>query len=106
MRAGNLDRRVDILKRSVSENLQGEGIETFDVVETVWAEMSDLRGREFFASQQVQTEVSTRFRMRYRAGVTTADRLACDGQQYDITQVAVLGRKAGLEILGAARKQA
>lgn len=36
----------------------------------VWAEVRELRGREFWAAQQVQSEVTTRVLIRHIEGVT------------------------------------
>lgn len=103
MRAGRLDRRVTIQARTAAQNsAHGETTYTWADVATVWAAVQDLRGREYFAAQQEQAEVSTRFTMRWRTGVTVLNRLVYDGKTYNIRQVAELGRRAGLEILADA----
>jgi SPP1 family predicted phage head-tail adaptor len=37
---------------------------------TAWASIEPLNGREFFAAQQVNAEVTARIRLRYLPGVT------------------------------------
>jgi SPP1 family predicted phage head-tail adaptor len=42
---------------------------------------------EYIAAQAIQSEVTTRVRLRYRPGITSADRVACEGRVYGITSV-------------------
>lgn len=105
MRAGALNKRVTLLQRSVSTNAEHEPIETFAELETVWAEVQDLRGRDFYAARQVVNELGTRFRIRWRSDLTTMDRISYDGRQFDIEQISEIGHRFGLEILAAGRRQ-
>lgn len=54
---------------------------------TVWAAVDPLRGKEFFAAQQVNSEVSHQVTIRYRTGVTPKKRLLWDGRVLEITAV-------------------
>ena len=103
MRAGSLDRRIDILRRTLTRNEYGEQVETFDVYDTVWAAKLDTTGRELFTAKGTIAENSTRFRIRYRSDLYLTDRLSYGGTEYDITQIAELGRRDGLEIVAVAR---
>lgn len=103
MLAGRRDRRLTLLARTLARNAQGEEVATYAVEATVWAEKLDLRGREYFAAQQVNSDVTTRFRIVYRDGVTVLHRCECDGVTYDISQVSEIGRRVGLEIMAVAR---
>lgn len=104
MRAGALDRRVTILQRTVTQDDAGQAVESYSEVAEVWAEVTDLRGREFFAAASVNSEMVTRFRLRYRGDVTTKHRLGHAGRQYDIIQNPIeIGRRAGIEVLARAR---
>lgn len=99
MKAGRMDRRVTLRKRSVSRNAYGEQVATFSDLATVWAEKLDIAGREYFSAQQVQASVTTRWRIRWRDDVTVLDRISYDGAEHDIKNIAELGRRQGLEIL-------
>ncbi|MBK5205843.1 MAG: phage head closure protein [Polaromonas sp.] len=46
-----------------------------------------LTGREYIAAAAAQSEVMTRIRLRYRPGLTPADRVSHDGKVYGITSV-------------------
>lgn len=52
-----------------------------------WASKEPLRGREFLAAEQLQTEVSYRFRLREMSGVTSKMRIQLDGLTYSIEAV-------------------
>lgn len=103
MKAGNLDRRITLYHRAMSQDAQGQQVETWPAAyATVWAEKLDVRGREYFAAQGVQGDLSTRFRIRWRSDVLVTDRLTLDGLEYGITQVSEIGRREGLEIFANA----
>jgi SPP1 family predicted phage head-tail adaptor len=103
MRAGSLDRRIELQHRTLTQNAQHENIESFATYATVWAGKADLVGREFFAAEQVQAETATKFRLRYRDDVLLTDRLVCNGVTYDLKHVAEIGRREGLEIIATAK---
>jgi len=102
---GRLDRRITFRRPTFIQNEFGEAEASWEDVTTVWAEVKPLRGREYFAAQQVNSEVTTRFRIRYLSGVDTRWRILHDGLEYDIFSVAEIGRREGLEILGAAKEE-
>ncbi len=104
MRAGRLDRRVTIRSRTTAADAQGQQIETWSDVDTVWASKRDLRGREYFAAQSMNADVTTVFEMRYRADVTVLHRLVCEGLTYDIQDVSEIGRRQGLQVICRAAK--
>lgn len=80
-----MDQRVTLQQRSVTKNGIGEEIVTWSDVATIWAEVVPLRGREFFAANQVQQDADIRVRIRDRAGLSVDLRLLWLGQAYDIT---------------------
>jgi len=87
IRAGELRHRVTIQQKSVTRNTFGEEIVTWQDVATVWAAIEPLRGREFFESQQVNAEVTTRIRIRYRPGITPTMRVVYGSRIFDIQAV-------------------
>jgi SPP1 family predicted phage head-tail adaptor len=87
MRAGQLRHRITIEAPTGAQNEYGEPVEGWTPHATVWASREDLGGREYFAAQQTQTTVSTRFRIRFLAGISPAMRILSDGIPYDIEAV-------------------
>lgn len=90
MRAGTLRHRVAIeqlVANSPTQNAGGEMDETWTNVATVWAAVEPLKGREFLAAQQVNSEVTGTIRIRHRAGVTPKMRCVFGTRNYDVLAV-------------------
>lgn len=100
--AGTLDRRVQFMRAGQID----DGIQTrpggFAMHGSkVWASKTPISDGERFRAGQVGTSVTDRFRIRYSsftAGITTADRLVCEGRTYAITGIKEVGRREGFEI--------
>lgn len=106
MRAGALDRLVELRHRVLTRNeTTGEEVESYPAAYAeVWASKRDIRGREFFAAQQMNSELSTTWQIRYRDDVLMTDRIYFGGLAYEITSVAEIGRRSGLELQTTAVK--
>jgi SPP1 family predicted phage head-tail adaptor len=89
MNAGRMRHRITIQQRANTPDTFGQPIESWADVATVWASVEPLQGREFFAADQVNAEVTTRIRMRWRSGITAAMRVSFDSRLYDIQSVIV-----------------
>ena len=101
MRAGRLDRRITIEQPTAAVNTFGEPVQTWADLATVWASVRAKSGREFFAGGE-QATADTVFRIRYRSDVTRVMRISYGGAVYDITAIAEIGRREGLEIIATA----
>lgn len=102
MRAGALDQRITLAAKSVVRDAHGGETITWVDQATVWAEAKPLTGREYFAASQEQSEISVRFRLRYRAdlAITPAWRITWGGIAYDILDVInVRGARRELELM-------
>lgn len=99
MNAGDLDQRVQLQTRSVTQDAVGQDVITWATQATVWAQVQALRGREFFAAAQVQQEQTLKVRIRYRAGIDATWRLLWRGVAHDITGVVPVGRQEMLELM-------
>lgn len=89
MKAGQLDQRVTIQRRTMVQNPNtGAMVESWAPLFTTWAAVTPLVGREYLAAAALVAEVTARVRMRYRPGITAADRIVHDGKVYGITSVA------------------
>jgi SPP1 family predicted phage head-tail adaptor len=87
MRAGNLRNYVTIQSATESFDGNGELILTWATFASVWAEVTPLVGREYFASKQVNAEVTGKVRIRYLAGVTSEMRIIDGTKTYQIEAV-------------------
>lgn len=103
IRAGKLDRQITIERQTETVAASGAVSQTWAPVATVRAELVQRGADEYLAGfGEVQTG-SAVFRIRYLAGITTADRVSCDGITYDIDEIAELGRKRALELRTVAK---
>jgi SPP1 family predicted phage head-tail adaptor len=87
VRAGQLDQRVSVSRLEQGQDEIGQPLTTWTPVFSTWAAVEPLVGREWLASGGAQSEVSTRIRLRYRPGVTSADRVTHEGREYEIVSV-------------------
>lgn len=86
MRAGNLRNKITIEQKTVTQDENGDLTETWSTFATPWARIEPLRGREFLEARAINNELTVRFYIRYRAGVTQDMRIRdADGNLYDIT---------------------
>lgn len=70
MQAGRLRHRVTIKYKATTQNALGEEVILWTELDTVWASVEPLRGREYMDSRQAQADVDTRVRIRYQEGIT------------------------------------
>lgn len=83
--------RYDYLRDENGDVIQdprtGETQQHWLEVATVWAAVEPLNGREFFAAATTVAEVETRIRIRYRPGLSVADRINHEGTLHNIQTV-------------------
>jgi SPP1 family predicted phage head-tail adaptor len=104
MRVGQLDCRIRLQRRVKNEDKLGTNDYTFadvDVRPIVWAAVQPLRGREFFAASEMQSEITTRFTILYRKDIDSTMRVIWGGVPYDIAAppIDVGGKRVWLELM-------
>ena len=87
MQFGKLRHRVTIESSSASRDEFGGEVITWATVATTWAAVEPLSGREFLDARRQEAEVSTRIRIRYRAGLVPGMRVTWGDHVYDILAV-------------------
>jgi SPP1 family predicted phage head-tail adaptor len=105
MRAGQLDRTIELQSVATAPNSFGELVETWTTFASPAAAIVPTRGNERFTAQQLVGHAVTTFRIRYRTGLTVLNRIVYDGRQWDIHDVREIGRREGLEIDASARSE-
>jgi len=81
---------VTVLRSELVETGFGLSQGPFETVGELWAERHDVSDAERFAGGRVQATVSTRFTVRntgFARTVTAADRLLCEGDEFNIIGV-------------------
>lgn len=97
-RAGKLDRQITIVREAETVAASGAVSKTWATVATVRAELVQRSADEYLAGFGEADAGGAVFRIRYLAGITTADRVVFDGVAYDIDEVAEIGRRRALEL--------
>lgn len=105
MRAGRMDQRITIERKTRTSDGMGGFTETWAEQGTIWAEVLPLSTREIWNAMQISAETRFRVRVRFRGDAngspyyTSADRVTWRGRTYGIERVVEIGRREGLEIL-------
>jgi SPP1 family predicted phage head-tail adaptor len=95
MRAGRMRHKVSIERPTVTQDSTGSITNTWGEYASVWASVEPISGREYFSASQVQSNVSTRIRIRYLEGVTPKMRVLHGSTYYDIEAV-ITDNKSGI----------
>jgi SPP1 family predicted phage head-tail adaptor len=100
MRAGRLDRRVTIERKTVTRDDYGAEIITWSTFAQVWAEVREVNSVEKVIDQLRTMSRLTMVTIRWVPGVTTDMRIRVDqdGRILAITSLAEIGRKVGWTI--------
>ena len=95
MRSGNRRHAIVLEKPAEGVGAAGENRTRWPQVATTRASIEPLTGRELFAAQQVNAEVTTRINIRWRPGVHEALRIRVIGSDDLYGILAVLPDKTG-----------
>lgn len=101
---GNMDRRIDIQRETEAVSPSGDAVKIWTSIATVWAEIVQQSASEFFTGYGEAETGSVIFRIRYRPGITNADRVTYNGSAYGLKEIKECGRRDALELRGEALK--
>lgn len=98
--AGGMRQRIRIEEATLTPDGLGGFTRDWQTVATVWAEITTVRGDEYFASGQLASQVTHRIRLRWREGITTAMRVVFGVRIFAIRAVIENdGKKRSLELI-------
>lgn len=98
IRAGKLDRLIQIQRSTETIDAAGVPSPSWSTIATVRAELVDLATEEMIRAYGASTEIAVVFRTWWRDGVGLADRILFDGDAFNIRGVKEIGRRRLLEI--------
>lgn len=90
IQAGKLNKRVEIsylATGSPAVDDFGMPNTSWEELCTVWAAVEPISGREFWAQQQVQSEITVKIRVRYRNDITEGMQAEYNSKTYTIKNV-------------------
>ena len=68
-------------------------LETWSTYATVQASIEPISGREYFAAQSTQADVTHRIRIRYLSGIVPKMRVSYNSRIFDILSVINVGER-------------
>ncbi|MFR1708876.1 MAG: phage head closure protein [Clostridium sp.] len=87
MEIGELRHRIALQKFSTTINENGFEVEDWVEIKTVWAAVSNLKGKEFFEAATVQAEKTVKFTIRFIDCIDESVRILFKGKIYNITSI-------------------
>lgn len=87
MEAGRLRHRLTLSSASSTIDSFGQSTVTWTAFATVWGEIRDVMGREYFEARQQEAIRWARINIRYRDDVTNETRVTFGSQVYDVDSV-------------------
>lgn len=100
MNAGKLDRRVSLQVRTTTKDNTGTRLETWAEESAIWAELMATTGSESSVDGALRERQATRWRIRYRAGVSSnTHRIVYNSKTYEITGITETGGREAFLIL-------
>lgn len=104
MKIGAMRHRITFQAQDVTQGSMGEVVRVWRDVTTVWADVKVISGRELLSSGTVYSEATVRIWTRFRAGISTANRIlyrssSQPGQIYMILAVIPDSTNTRLELL-------
>lgn len=109
MRAGPLNRRVTVEKKTETQGASGEMVPSWAEDFTVWMSKQDMSAATRMAAAQPVSEVDTVFQARwsplYERVYADTHRLKLGTRIYKIAGIRELGHRDGIEIAASSRAE-
>lgn len=87
MKVGALRNRINIERRTSSQDALGQPVETWALVAAVWADIRHVSGLETIKASADTSTVRASIRIRYRTGLDAGMRVTHGATTYDIKAV-------------------
>jgi SPP1 family predicted phage head-tail adaptor len=87
MNSGDLRHQITLQSKTETSDGMGGITETWADQLTTWAQIDPPKSREFFGNGQMQTEIVTRIRIRYRPNISHEWRVKFGTRYFEITSI-------------------
>jgi SPP1 family predicted phage head-tail adaptor len=87
MNAGKLRHSIAIERYVSIVDDWGQPIEAWELVGSFRASVEPLSGREYFAAQAAQADITTKITMRYQPGILSTDRVTHNSTVYNVLSI-------------------
>lgn len=99
MRSGRLRHKVTVEQVTETIDEFGQAIKSWSTFAQPFAAIEPVSGREYFAAQQVDSEVTVKITMRYLSGLTTKMRISWGGKIYNIQSIIDPAERTAMQTL-------
>ena len=97
--AGRLRHRLQILTLTSEQDSDGEMVETWSELDTVWGSFEPYSTKDVLAARSVQETTMARAIIRYHAGVSSDQRLSFQNRVYKIDGPPLADMDSGIEYM-------
>lgn len=97
--AGSLDRRIDLVLRTATQDALGQPSWSESVLASVWARRMEQRLSEVFAAGADRAAGTIVWRIRHRTDVTANMIIVHETERWEISAVQEFGRRVGLDLI-------
>lgn len=87
MRAGDLNKRIEIQAPTRAGDGMGGFAETYSTICTVWAALWPTSASEMVKSMQQTMEISHRIRIRYRSALRSSWRIKFENRYFNVVSI-------------------
>lgn len=87
MDIGEIRHRITIQNLSTEINENGFEVEQWCHYKTVWAAVTNLHGREYYAAAAINAQNTVKFTIRYIEDIENSMRILFKGKTYNITSI-------------------
>ena len=87
MKIAELNKRIQIIRNTLTENDNGVDEETEVILKEVWAKVKNMSGTEVVRANSDFSKITTRFIIRYLTDITTDDYIKFEGRKYNIVYI-------------------
>jgi SPP1 family predicted phage head-tail adaptor len=87
MQPGDLNEQIVIQSYTMTTKTTGERVESWSTFATVWANVKERAGREFFNSDTTVADAAAIFTIYYRVDITRKMRISYRGQYWGIESI-------------------
>ncbi len=98
MRAGNLDRVIELQRRTTGLDIYGTPVETWTTFATMRAQLLINATDDREGTRGHTTDATVTLRMRWLGNMTLENRVTYEGGSYTIQQIKEIGRRVALDI--------
>ena len=88
MEAGKLRHIIDIQQQSTTQDSYGEAVDTWtNLYSSVYASIEDMKAREFYSGEKLNSEITHKIRIRYKASILPKMRVKFGTRYFNIETI-------------------